>query len=40
MTLEAGSIRDTASGSDPRMRERLGQTTEFAPLAPKGQVAG
>ena len=38
MTLEGGSMRDAASGSDPGSRGRLGQKTESAPLPPSGQV--
>ncbi len=40
MTLEVGSIRDAASGSDHRRPGRLGQTTESAPPAPSRQIAG
>jgi hypothetical protein len=38
MTLEAGSMRDAASGSDPGSPGRLGPATESAPLPPSGQV--
>ena len=37
MTLEVGSMRDAASGSDPGSPGRLGQATESAPSAPSGQ---
>ena len=38
MTLEVGSTRHAASGSDPRAARRWGQTAEPAPVAPSGQI--
>ena len=40
MTLEVGSIRHAASGSDPGSPGRLGHATESAPPASSGQVVG
>ena len=37
MTLEDGSMRDAASGSDPGSPGRLGHETESAPLPPSGK---
>ena len=40
MTLEVGSKRDAASGSDPGSPGRLGPAAESAPLPHSGQVVG